>query len=167
MENSKPKRKNGGSVALPPNMPMKRPINRTRNMHENSLANLKPFDPEGGHPYSNYLKSLTPEEHRDHLADRKMKRTLRQVMAGDIDAAREYWAQAMMMAMGAQLHKAIVQGDTAAFTNLWDRTIGKPADTVNMAVQQDDTVDDIMAKLQASTVIENLPSKKDTPNENN
>lgn len=161
MENKKTSRRKPGPVELPPNMPMKKPVRQNPVKHPNSLANLRNYDPADGHPYSNFIKGLSEQEYKDHLAERKMKRTLRQLVAGDIDAAREYWAQAMLMAMGAQLHKAITMGDTAAFTNLWDRTIGKPADTVNMAVQQEDTVDDIMAKLQASTVVQQLPSKKD------
>jgi len=80
-------------------------------------------------------------------------------MTGNIDDSREFWASAMTLAMGVQLQKAITNGDTSAFVNLWDRTIGKPADTVNMAVQQEDTVDDIVAKLQASATLESI--KKD------
>jgi hypothetical protein len=121
----------------------------------------KPGDPS---PYSKFIQSLTPEEHEAHIEDRKMRKTLRQLMSGNIDDSREFWAQAMTLAMGVQLQKAITNGDTSAFVNLWDRTIGKPADTVNMAVQQDDTVDDIVAKLQASATLESI--KKDDDEEN-
>lgn len=119
---------------------------------------------EGTAPYAEYLKSLTPEQYAAHMDERKTRKTLRQLMSGNIDDSREYWAAAMTMAMGVQLQKAIINGDTGAFVQLWDRTIGKPADTVNMAVQQDDTVDDIVAKLQASSIIQEI--KKDDDEEN-
>jgi hypothetical protein len=115
----------------------------------------------GSTPYGDYLKSLTPEEYQAHMDDRKMRKTLRQLMTGNIDDSRDFWASAMQMAMGVQLHKAITTGDTSAFVQLWDRTIGKPADTVNMAVQQDDTVDDIVAKLQASATLESIKKDED------
>jgi hypothetical protein len=121
----------------------------------------KPGDPS---PYSKFIQSLTPEEHEAHLQEKRMRKTLRQLMTGNIDDSREFWASAMTLAMGVQLQKAVVTGDTSAFVQLWDRTIGKPTDTVNMAVQQDDTVDDIVAKLQASATLESI--KKDDDEEN-
>lgn len=146
--------------------PMKKLLGEPRNKRvpqtEAEIANREKYQFKPGQaPYGDFLKSLTPEQYAEHMEARRTRRTLRQLMSGNIDDSREYWASAMTLAMGVQLQKAIVNGDTGAFVQLWDRTIGKPADTVNMAVQQDETVEDIVAKLQATTVIESIKEDED------
>lgn len=142
---------------------MPRPLlKKDRTVQHSNLQKdaIKPYEwKPGSTPYYDWLAKLTPEERAAHKEEVKTRKTLRQLMSGNIDDSREFWAQAMTLAMGVQLQKAIIHGDTGSFTQLWDRTIGKPADTVNMAVQQEDTVDDIVAKLQASATLESI--KKD------
>lgn len=95
--------------------------------------------------YSEWLKTLTPEEKQIHLLERKQRKTMKKAMAEVIESQKEAWLAKMNNALDAVLTRAVETGDATALATVYDRIIGKP-DT-NLDVTSNGTT------LQAPTVI--------------
>ena len=135
-----------------------------------SPQNLIPFSKNDPRHYPNWLKSLTPQQKEEHVLELKRKKTIKQAMKADIERLQTEWIGQLQLAAGAVLNRATEQGDPAAFTAIWDRVIGKPETIMDIKVEQDDSADDIMKKLQAAALAEQdkqqvLPDPKSNPKE--
>jgi hypothetical protein len=120
--------------------------------------NLKPFTRDDPRHYGNWVKTLTPEQRQQHLLEAERKATIKQAMKAEIERLQKEWIDKLQMAAGAVLHRATVEGDPAAFTAIWDRVIGRPETIMDIKVEQDDSADDIMKKLQAASLAESEAS---------
>ena len=132
--------------------------------------NLKPLSKDDPRLYGNWLKTLTPEQKEAHYLESKRKQSIKQAMKADIERLQSEWIGQLRLAAGAVLNRATEQGDPAAFTAIWDRVIGKPETIMDIKVEQDDSADDIMKKLQAAALAEQdkqqvLPDPKSNPKE--
>lgn len=121
-------------------------------MARGSIQNLKPLSKEDPRLYHNWLKALSPEEREQHLIERKNKVTMKQAMKEQLQSQQDMWLNALVAAGKSVLERAQTQGDPQAFSAIWDRVVGKPETTMDIKVEQDDTTDDIMKKLQASSL---------------
>lgn len=93
--------------------------------------NLKKWNP-GHAPYSEWLKSLTPEEYQAHLEERRKKKTLKAAMEEIKTQYKAEWAAALHNAAVSVIEKAIRDGDANAFNSVFDRMVGKPEQVVEV-----------------------------------
>ena len=121
-----------------------------------SFQNLQPWS--AGHaPYAAWLKTLTPEQYEQHLADRKAKselKNMKQIMTETINQHGDKWSIMLEAAVHAVMNKAIAEGDPAALNSVWDRVVGRPDTVMDVKVKQEDEVNDVLAKLQSTVLIE-------------
>ena len=82
--------------------------------------------------YAEWLKTLTPEEYNQHLAERKINKSLKQAMNETIQAQKEQWIAKINNAMVSVIEKAERDGDPAALVAVYDRLIGKPDNNVDI-----------------------------------
>lgn len=85
----------------------------------------------GTSPYADWLKTLTPEELVVHKVKRAQKKSMKLAFQKVVDAQQEIWISRINEGMLAVLTKAIREGDPAAMACVFDRVVGKPADTIN------------------------------------
>ena len=126
----------------------------------NGIKNLTPMSKDDPRHYGNWRKSLPPEQLEQHKLEAHRKHTIKQAMKADIERLQTEWIGKLRLAAGAVLTRATEQGDPAAFTAIWDRVIGRPETVMDIKVEQDDSADDIMRKLQAAA----LADREDTVN---
>ena len=82
--------------------------------------------------YAEWLKTLTPEEYKLHLEDRKIKKSMRQSMKETVEAQREEWIARINNAMVSVINKAEAEGDASSLIAVYDRVIGKPDSSVDV-----------------------------------
>lgn len=99
----------------------------------------------GKSPYSEWLKTLTPEEKEQHLIERKQKKSMRKAFEEVIESQKEAWLAKINNGFEAALNKAIENGDAQSIAIIHDRLIGKPKDNVDITSGGD--------KVQAPTII--------------
>ena len=76
--------------------------------------------------YSEWLKTLTPEQKAEHLRKRRERKSIKQAMQVVVAEYQSRWTAELHNAAWAQLVKARDSGDTAAFVAVWDRIVGRP-----------------------------------------
>jgi hypothetical protein len=119
------------------------------------LANLN--KPGGVGPYALFLSKLTPEEYDAHIAERRQRaltQSMKQVMNETINQHGDKWTILLESALHSVMTKAIEQGDPAALNSVWDRVVGRPDTVMDVKVKQQDEVDDVVKKLQATVMNE-------------
>ena len=99
-----------------------------RSNKTNNNALYKPGKPV----YSEWLKSLTPEEYDRHLLERKERKTMKQAMQVVIQAQQEKWLALFNNAAEVLMKKALDEGDAQAFIAIYDRFVGKPDSAVDI-----------------------------------
>ena len=82
--------------------------------------------------YAEWLKTLTPEEKEQHLAERKIKKSMKQAMKETIEAQQEEWISRINNALVSVINKAEADGDASALIAVYDRLIGKPDSSVDV-----------------------------------
>jgi hypothetical protein len=131
-------------------------LRKKHNMSPNSLKNLKPWTGDKP-PYATWLASLSPEEYEKHMAERKERmrdKTMKQAMVETINQHGDKWSIMLEAAVHSVMTKAIEQGDPAALNSVWDRVVGRPDTVMDVKVKQEDEVNDVLAKLQSTVLIE-------------
>lgn len=76
--------------------------------------------------YSEWLKTLTPEQKALHLQERKQRKSMKTAMKQVVEQYQSQWIAEMHNAAWVQLVKARDSGDTQAFVAVWDRIVGRP-----------------------------------------
>lgn len=99
----------------------------------------KPNIKKGDTLYADFIKTLTPEEHEAHLAQRalnrekkKMQLSMKEAMKAVIDSNRDQWLATFNNAAVVLMQKALDSGDVQAFTAVYDRFVGKPDSLVDV-----------------------------------
>lgn len=118
-----------------------------RNRNPNWRQNLRTSYPN----YGEWLSSLTEEQYQAHLLQRSQRKTMKQSVEAMVKQQQEQWAYNLENAAARVLQRAIENGDPQALATVWDRLVGKPKDTVEHTLAQEDTVEDIVSKLQAQS----------------
>jgi hypothetical protein len=85
----------------------------------------------GQSPYAEFLKSLTPEEHAEHLKERANRRTMKKAFEQVVHEYQSQWIAKINNAMVAVIDRAIATGDPACLIAVHDRIIGRPIETIN------------------------------------
>jgi hypothetical protein len=99
--------------------------------------------------YSNWLKTLTPEEYSLHMKKRAQKRTMKAAMKAAQEAMQEEWISSLDKAAASVLNKAIQTGDAQALQVVWDRYVGKPSTEVDMTVEnRQQNLEEIMSRVK-------------------
>jgi type III secretory pathway component EscR len=81
---------------------------------------------KGVNPYRVFLESLTPEEYKAHLEERKHRRQLKRAMEEVFAAQTSSWLALLNNSAAKLLQRAAETGDPQAFVAVYDRLIGKP-----------------------------------------
>ena len=84
--------------------------------------------------YSEWLKTLTPDQRALHLQQRAQRKSMKTAMRQVVEQYQTQWIAELHNAAWRQLVKARESGDTAAFVAVWDRIVGRP--------QEQDQTDD-------------------------
>lgn len=92
----------------------------------------KPIWEPGKSAYGEWLKTLTPEELKEHKEERKNRKSMKDAYKEMVAAQQEKWLSQINSAMIAVLNKAVADGDAHALATVFDRMIGKPQDTVDV-----------------------------------
>lgn len=90
---------------------------------------------KGQAPYAEWLKTLTPEEYKAHIVQRKVNKSIKAATAAVNNQYKAEWTTALINAAIAVLSKAQTTGDPAAFVAVWDRINGKPESSVDVTSQ--------------------------------
>lgn len=86
----------------------------------------------GKAPYATWLASLTPEEKAQHLADRKIKKSMKKAFEQVVLAQQEEWLARINDAFISVLRRAEQSGDPAALVAVFDRLVGKPDSAIDV-----------------------------------
>lgn len=97
---------------------------------DQALANIVRHQWQPGRtPYYEWLAKLTPEEREAHMAKRRAKKAMKEAMRQVIEQYQNQWCAEIHTAAWAVLQRARNTGDPQAFMAVYDRIIGRPADT--------------------------------------
>lgn len=82
--------------------------------------------------YIRNLKENDPEAYKEHLAQRKARKSMKQAMKATVEEQQEKWIAMFNNAAAKLMQQAMDNGDTQAFIAVYDRFIGKPDTSVDV-----------------------------------
>lgn len=86
----------------------------------------------GTAPYALWLKNLTPEEYKAHLAERAVRKSLKKDQEKVFSRQTEFWTTAFNNGAIELLQDAVINKNYQAFCAIYDRVIGKPESNVDI-----------------------------------
>ena len=75
---------------------------------------------------------MSEEEREKYMEELKNKRLLKKLTIAKLEEKADELTNDLLAAAKVQLEKAIKKGNTYAFEAVWDRTMGKPAQSVDV-----------------------------------
>jgi hypothetical protein len=96
-----------------------------------------------------FKEKLTEDERLRYNRERRIVRSIRKTMQDEIDRLQTQWVTALSRGAESVLARAIDEGDPQALSTVWDRVIGRPTTVMEVSSKNDDSIEDVMAKLEA------------------
>lgn len=99
----------------------------------------------GNSAYKDFLNTLTPEERKEHFAQREAKKNMKKAMQSVFEAKMEAWIAVLHNATVVMSEKAL-EGDVRAFEAMRDTLGCKPSNDIKV---DEDSSAELIAAIKA------------------